>query len=82
MEVRRWSDGVEVRRGAKWTRRPSDWPRLDIEIECVGVDPERYVGRVRLDEVTVLESDPVPDFGQADNLVRTQLRRRIIELLS
>lgn len=74
-------DGVEVRPGVTW-RRPLRSLQLSTVVECVSVQPKRFVGGVELASRRLVTTEPLPDKQQAERQAEAALLERVAQLLS
>jgi hypothetical protein len=79
--ITRSVDGRELRVGERWPMRDMNL-RVTVLSECVGLNPDRFIGRVELAGQSVLETAELPDKWQAEAQARQLLVSRIVELLA
>lgn len=82
MRITRFIDGQQVAAGATWSRRPFDWPRPSVTVECVATDPDRYVAHVSLHGQRLFSTGETDDPDRADQQARRELERRLTRMLS
>lgn len=81
MRSARYLDGREIEPGARWSVPLQNPLSFHASVECKGVDPDVFVGTVRLGEEQLYESGPCPTLEQAEGSTRAWLIRRFAELL-
>lgn len=81
MSSRRTIGGVEIVPGARFTHDPSRTLRFSILVVCVAVDPDSWVGEVRLGSMVVLQTGAYTQFEQAARAAENTLMERVIKAL-
>lgn len=66
-------DGVEVKPGAEWPRRPVDYLRVDVRVKCVEASPPGFVAIASVAGVDVGHSDRHQTMEQAEREIRDRL---------
>lgn len=72
--------GVEVKPGARITYRPNLELRFSITTVCLDVDPDRWIGEVRLGSRIVARTEPMGRYDEAGQAAELLLTDRFAEL--
>lgn len=80
MERKLIIDGVEVKPGARITYRPSVELHFRVTSVCIGVDPDRWIGEVRLGSRVIARTEPVGRYDEAGRAAELLLMDRFAEL--
>lgn len=80
MERKLIIDGVEVKPGARITYRPNAELRFSVTTVCLSVDPDRWIGEVRLGSRIVARTEPVGRYDEAGREAELMLADRFAEL--
>ena len=77
-----WStrEGKRVEPGAEWTQPMQDLLRFQLSIKCTRVNPNEFIGTVRLNGELILEGAPANDYNIAWRNAEGEMRQRLIRI--
>ena len=80
MESRSYVDGVEIKPGARISYRPSLELRFSVTVYCHDVDPQRWLGELRLGSRVIARTELLSSQAQAGRAAERLLGDKVAEL--